>query len=224
MRYFPINLNVRGKPAVIIGGGAVAARKCIALLAAGARVTIIAPTLSDSLQKLAEHGQVTHLAREYTDGDLANACLVFAATDSRMVNRSVAKEAKKCGILSDIADAPEMSDFTSPAVINRGDLLITIATGGECPALARVVRIELEKSYGPEYAELIEILGKVREKLLTEKANNPYNKRILNELVEQDLPALLKKRSSAEIDHLLLKLCGPGFSLAELGIGKKDTE
>jgi precorrin-2 dehydrogenase/sirohydrochlorin ferrochelatase len=87
-----------------------------------------------------------------------------------------------------------------------------------------VVRIELEKSYGPEYAELIEILGKVREKLLTEKANNPYNKRILNELVEQDLPALLKKRSSAEIDHLLLKLCGPGFSLAELGIGKKDTE
>jgi precorrin-2 dehydrogenase/sirohydrochlorin ferrochelatase len=82
----------------------------------------------------------------------------------------------------------------------------------------------LEKRFGPEYAELIKILGKVREKLLTEKANSPYNKRILNRLVEQDLPVLLKKGSTAEIDHLLLKLCGPGFSLAELRKGEKDKE
>lgn len=224
MRYFPINLEVRGKQVVIVGGGSVAARKCLALLAAGARVTVIAPKLAGPLRDLAENGGVTHLARKYGEGDLAGAFLAFAATDSRMANRAVANEAKKNGIPADITDAPEQGDFASPAVITRGDLLITVSTGGESPALARKVRLDLEKRYGPEYVDFIKILGKVREKLLTEKANRPYNKKILNQLVEQDLPELLKKNSVAEIDKLLLKLCGPGFSLAELGIGEKDKE
>lgn len=224
MRYFPVNFDLRGKAAVIVGGGAVAARKCQALLAAGARVTVIAPTLTAPLRELAENGRMKHLARKYVEGDLAGAFLVFAATDSRPVNRAVAKEAKLNGIPADITDAPELGDFTSPAVISREDLLITISTGGESPALARKIRIELEERYGPEYAGLIKILGKVREKLLTENANNPYNNRILNQLVEHFPPDLLKKSSATEIDHLLLKVCGPGFSLAELGIGEKDKE
>jgi precorrin-2 dehydrogenase/sirohydrochlorin ferrochelatase len=224
MHYFPINLDLRGKPVVIVGGGAVAARKCLALLAAGARVTVIAPTLASPLRVRAEDGRVTHLARKYGEGDLAGACLVFAATDSRIVNRAVANEAKKKGIPADITDAPELGDFTSPAMISRGDLLITVSTGGEFPALARKLRTEMEKRYGPEYADFIKILGKVREKLLTEKANNPYNNKILNQLVDRDLSTLLKTSSNAEIDHLLLRLCGPGFSLAELGIGEKDKE
>ena len=224
MRYFPINLDIHGKPVVIVGGGAVAARKCLTLLAAGARVTVIAPTLAGPLRELAENGGVTHLARKYGEGDLAGANLVFAATDNSLVNRAVANEAKLNGIPADITDAPELGDFTSPAVISRGELLITVSTGGEFPALARKVRTELEKRYGSEYADLIKILGKVREKLLTEKANNPYNIKILNQLAEMNLPELLKKNSAAEIDHLLLELCGPGFSLAELGIGEKDKE
>ena len=221
MRYFPINLDLRGKPVVIVGGGAVAARKCQALLAAGARVTVIAPTLAGSLRGLVENGGVTHLARKYSEGDLAGACLVFAATDSRMVNRAVANEAKRNGIPADITDAPELGDFTSPAVISRGDLLITVSTGGEFPALARKVRMELEKRYGPEYADLIKILGKVREKLLTEKANSPYNKKILNQLVELDLPELLKKNSAAEIDHLLLEALRSGFFPGRAGDWRK---
>jgi precorrin-2 dehydrogenase/sirohydrochlorin ferrochelatase len=224
MRYFPINLDVLGKPVIIVGGGAVAARKCLALLDACAQVSIIAPLLAEQLGELAKKGMVTHLARKYSEGDLSGAFLVFAATDSRVVNRAVANEAKTKGIPADITDSPDLSDFTSPAVITRGDLLITVATGGASPALARKVRLELEKRYGPEYAGFIKILGKVREKLLTENANSPYNKEILNQLVEQDLPALLKKNAAAEIDHLLLKLCGPGFSLAELGIGEKEKE
>jgi precorrin-2 dehydrogenase/sirohydrochlorin ferrochelatase len=224
MRYFPINLDLRGKPVVIVGGGAVAARKCLALLAAGARVTVIAPTLASPVNEVAENGVLIHLARKYSKGDLAGASLAFAATDNRTINRAVANEARLNGIPADIVDAPELGNFTSPAVISRGDLLITVSTGGESPALARKVRMELEKRYGPEYAVLIKILGKVREKLLTEKANSPYNKKILNQLVEQDLAELLKKSSVAEIDNLLRKLCGPGFSLAELGIGEKDKE
>ena len=224
MRYFPINLDIRGKPVVVVGGGTVAARKCQTLLAAGARVTVIAPTVTARLRELAEKGRVSHLARKYSGGDLAGAFLVFASTDSHLVNRAVAKEAKNSGILADVVDAPDQSDFTSPAVVSRGGLMITISTEGESPALARKIRAELEQRYGPEYVELIKILGRVREKLLTEKRKSSYNKKLLLNLVEQDLPTLLKKRSATEIDNLLRKLCGPGFSLAELGMGEKDKK
>ncbi len=95
MRYFPINLDLRDKPVVIVGGGAVAARKCQALLAAGARVTVIAPTLAGPLRGLAEErGSDPSGAQIQGEGDLAGAFLVFAATDSRLVNRAVANEAK----------------------------------------------------------------------------------------------------------------------------------
>jgi len=222
MRYLPINLDISGKKAVVVGGGSVAARKCLSLIAAGARVTVIAPALVTPLGDLAEEEQLIHLPRKFKAGDLAGAFLVFAATDSPKVNRAVANEAKKSGILADIADSPDLSTFTSPAVIARDELLISVSTGGVAPALAGMIREELEEHYGSEYAVLIKILGRVREKLLTEKVNSQYNKKVLRALVEQELPALIKRSAFTEIDRLLRKLCGPGFTLAELGLGEKD--
>ncbi|KAF0218378.1 MAG: precorrin-2 dehydrogenase / sirohydrochlorin [Geobacteraceae bacterium] len=224
MRYFPINLNIRGKRAVIIGGGSVAERKCLSLIQAGAQVTVIAPDLVNGLRDLHAQGSIVHLAREYKAGDLADAFLVFAATDDHATNRAAAAEAKAAGIPANIADAPEISDFTSPSVIARGELLITVSTGGKFPLLSRKIREELEGLFGPEYGAALELLGAVREKLLTEKGNNAYNRKLLCELVGHNLPVLVKNRSTVEIDHLLLKLFGPGFTLAELGVKGKDTE
>jgi precorrin-2 dehydrogenase / sirohydrochlorin ferrochelatase len=222
MRYFPINIDIRDKPVIVVGGGSVAARKCLSLIAAGARVTVIAPTLAPPLRELAEEEQLSHLPREYKAGDLAGSFLVFAATNSRQVNRAVAGEAKDRGIMANIADSPDLCTFTSPAAICRDELLITVSTGGSSPVLAGKIREELEACYGPEYGELIKILGRVREKLLTEKVNSQYNKKVLHSLVDEELPALIKRSAFTEIDHLLRKLCGPGFTLAELGLGEKD--
>jgi precorrin-2 dehydrogenase / sirohydrochlorin ferrochelatase len=222
MRYFPINLDIRGKPVIVVGGGAVAARKCLSLIAAGARVTVIAPTLASTLRGLAEEEQLSHLPREYKAGDLAGSFLVFAATDSPTVNRAVAGEAKDRGIMANIADSPDLCAFTLPAVLCRDELLITVSTGGVAPALAGKIREELEGRYGHEYAHLIKILGRVREKLLTEKVNSQYNNKVLRTLVDQELPALIKRSAFTEIDHLLRKICGPGFTLAELGLGEKE--
>jgi precorrin-2 dehydrogenase / sirohydrochlorin ferrochelatase len=222
MRYFPINIDIRGKPVMVVGGGAVAARKCLTLIAAGARVTVIAPTLAPPLRELAAEDKLHHIPRKYKAGDLAGSFLVFAATSSRRVNRGVAEEAKCLGIMANIADSPDLSEFTSPAVICRDELLITVSTGGGAPALAGKIREELEKRYGPEYGELIKILGRVREKLLTEKVNSQYNEKVLRTLVAQELPALIRRSAFSEIDHMLRKLCGPGFTLAELGLGEKD--
>jgi precorrin-2 dehydrogenase/sirohydrochlorin ferrochelatase len=221
MRYLPINLDVRDKPVVVVGGGAVAFRKCAALLAAGARVTLIAPDLDRSLAEMCADGRVRHVAHAYVPTDLAGAFLVFAATDSPAVNRAVADEAGARAILADIADAPDSGSFTLPAVMRRGELLIAVSTGGKSPALARLIRTQLETLYGAEYGTALELLGSLREKLLTEKGNSAYNKEIFNALAEQ-LPALIRNGSTAEIDNLLVKLLGPGATLTGLGPRGKD--
>jgi precorrin-2 dehydrogenase/sirohydrochlorin ferrochelatase len=153
---------------------------------------------------------------EYSCGDLEDAFLVFAATSDSGVNAKIAEEARIRGIMADITDAPDMGTFTSPAQVNRGDLLITVSTGGEAPALAAKIRAELDEQYGPEYSEFVRILGRVREKLLTGKINIQYNKEILLDLVDRDIPALLKKGAYGEVDRILFELCGQGFSMAEL--------
>ncbi len=222
MRYFPINLDICGKTAVVIGGGAVAGQKCPMLIKAGALVTVIAPQLEVSLQQLRDVGSLRHLPRDYRYGDLAGALLAFAATDQPEINRAVAAEAGQRGILLNVADAPAASSFTSPAIVSRGELLITVSTGGKSPALARQIREELAGRFGEEYEMALELLGAVREKLLTLQGDSAYNKKLLNELVRHNLPELYKNNSVAALNHLLLELFGLGFSLDELGVGEKE--
>lgn len=220
MKYYPINIDIRGKAAIIVGGGAVAERKCRTLLEAGAVVTVIAPRLSRELRCFLEKGRIVHLAREYRRGDLAGAYLVFAATGDRAISAAVAEEAAEWRIPANIADMPEKSDFTTPAAVARGELLLTVSTGGRCPVLAREVRQELETRYGEEYTEVLRIMGAVREKLLASKKGCHAVKEILESLLVRDLPGLVRDNSPDAVDRLLREVAGPGFCLAELGVGK----
>ena len=224
MRYFPINLDIRNRQVVVVGGGVVAARKCVPLHAGGGAITVIASRLDPFLGEMLASGAIVHRERSYVPGDLAGAFLAVAATDDPAVNRAVAAEAEALGILADIADAPELGSFTMPATICRGELMIAISTGGASPALARRIRMRLEEEYGPEYGTALTLLGRLREKLLTEKGTSAYNNKIFNELVDHDLPDLIKNHSAAEIDRLLAKLFGPEYTLAALGAGGKDPE
>ncbi|MRR54517.1 MAG: bifunctional precorrin-2 dehydrogenase/sirohydrochlorin ferrochelatase [Deltaproteobacteria bacterium] len=224
MKYYPINIDIRGKLAIIVGGGAVAERKCQMLLEAGAVVTVIAPRLSKGLRCLLEKGSVSHRARDYRPGDLAGAFLVFAATGDRAISRAVAEEAAEWRILANIADMPDRSDFTTPAAVARGDLLLTVSTGGKCPVLAREVREELHARYGEEYGEVLRILGAVREKLLASKKGCHAMKEILHSLISHNLPGILRGESPDSVDRLLREIAGPGFSLSELGLEKRKSE
>ncbi|RII25607.1 MAG: siroheme synthase [Geobacter sp.] len=223
MRYYPVNLVLTGRHVVIIGGGTVAARKCEGLLAAGAKVTVVAPGLHPAFAELCRDGRIEHISRAYHFGDLNGAFLAFAATGDAAVNRAVADEAVTRGIMADIVDAPEISTFTTPATVRRGDLAITISTGGKSPALAARLRAELAEQFGPEYGTALEILGAIREKLLTEKGNTAYNKELFNALLDHDLPKALKNRSPSALDQILADIFGPGFTLAELGIRERET-
>lgn len=222
MPLFPINLRLCGRRAVVVGGGPVAARKCRALLDAGASVRVVAPRLCSDITALAAEGRISHAAKTYTDEDLDGAMLVFAATSDRLVNRAVAENATSRGLLVNVADAPELCSFTLPSTISQGDLLIAVSTGGKSPALARAICRELAAFFGPDYALALDLLGKLREKLLTASGDSAYNTKILNDLVAQDLPALFRAGATASIDHHLLRLFGPGFTLAELGVRQRD--
>lgn len=171
MSYF-VNLNVKGRKAVVVGGGNVALRKVGGLLAAGARVSVVAESPHPEIRLLAAAGRLRLEARPYADGDLEGAFLAVAATDDEEVNARVSAEAVRRGILVNVADRPALCTFTLPAVVRRGDLTLAVATDGRCPALSRALREELENTYGEEYAGLTDLMGSLRGRLMAE--GRPY--------------------------------------------------
>jgi siroheme synthase-like protein len=165
MGYYPIFLELGGRPCLVIGGGAVADRKVRALLEAGASVTVVSPTANPALRALAEAGQIAHLARAYQAGDLSGHQIVFVATDDGAVNAAVADEGRHRGVWVNAADDPAHSDFILPSALRRGALVVAVGTGGASPALARAVREELEAYFTADYAGLTQIAGEVRREL-----------------------------------------------------------
>lgn len=147
---------------IVVGGGAVAQRKVAGLLDAAAHPEVISPTLTAALAGWHARGAISYQQRQYHDGDLEGAALVIAATGDRAVNAAVAAECDRRGILVNIADDPAASNFHTVGAVRRGDLLLTVSTGGVAPALAGHVRRTLEQQYGEEYGQLLRLLGAFR--------------------------------------------------------------
>jgi precorrin-2 dehydrogenase/sirohydrochlorin ferrochelatase len=161
-----INLDLRGKPAVVVGGGHVAARKIADLLAAGALVKVIAPRVCDEVAGFGRSGRISMLERPFADADVGGAFVVVAATDEETVNARVSAAARNAGILVNVVDRPALCTFTLPAVVRHGDLTIAIATEGQSPGFARALREELESRYGAEYGETVALLGRLRRRMI----------------------------------------------------------
>jgi siroheme synthase-like protein len=163
--YYPLCLDLRGRPCVVIGGGAVAARKVASLLECGARVTVVAPSLGPALEERYRAGAIEARLRPYRDGDLAGAALAIAATDDATANGQVAAEARARGVLLNVVDDPARGDFIAPAVLRRGALEVAVSTGGLSPALARWVRDALKGLVPAEYGDLLPLLAELRAEL-----------------------------------------------------------
>lgn len=160
--YYPIMLNIQGKRCVVIGGGNVALRKVRMLLDCGANVTVVSPKPHLGMAKLSEKKAIHLIHRNYKVGDLMDATIAVASTDVREINRTVAHEAKKLGILVNVVDDPRLSSFIPPSFFRRGNLTIAVSSAGTSPALARKIRTNLEKSFGKEYATLLSLISEVR--------------------------------------------------------------
>lgn len=190
--YYPAYLDLNGRPCAVVGGGEVAARKAESLLESGARVTVISPELHPELTAMHDAGRVRWLARPYAGGDLDGMVLVVAATDRQEINRAAAREAQERGLLINVVDDPSASNFIVPAVVRRGDLQIAVSTGGASPMLARRLREELEGIFGPEYEELLAVMGGVRARALRDLADPAARRELFRRLVYSDVPDLLR--------------------------------
>ena len=163
--YYPIMLNLQGKKCVVVGGGTIALRKVKMLLDCGADITVVSPNPHLGMAKLSEKKTIRLIHRDYKVGDLMDATLAVASTDVREINRTVAHEAKKLGILVNVVDDPRLSSFILPSFFRRGNLTIAVSSAGKSPALVRKIRSNLEKSLGKEYATLLSLISEVRSAL-----------------------------------------------------------
>lgn len=162
---YPAMLVLAQQPVVVVGGGAVAARKAQGLLSAQPRLTVIAPEVVEVLGVLAAQRRLTWLPRHYQPGDLRGARLAFAATDDVVTNRAVWREARRRRVLVNVADDPSRCTFTVPAVLRHDDLAIAVSTGSASPALAALVRDTVAQVIGPEYGTLIMLLAELRQRI-----------------------------------------------------------
>jgi precorrin-2 dehydrogenase/sirohydrochlorin ferrochelatase len=165
MAYYPISLDLVGRPCLVVGGGAIALRKVAGLVEAGARVTVVSPSLTPALLRLATEAPLRWQPREYAAGDAAGFTLVMVATDDRAVNAAVAVECRERGIWVNCADDPARCDFLLPSVLRRGAVTVAVSTGGRSPTMARLVREELAALLPWDVAPLTEVMADVRRAL-----------------------------------------------------------
>jgi precorrin-2 dehydrogenase / sirohydrochlorin ferrochelatase len=192
-KYYPICLNLSGRLCLVVGGGAVALRKTQDLLEAGAKVRAVAPQIAEGFRATCG---VELVRRAYTSADLDGCVVAIAATDDAKINRRVYEDARGRGVLVNVVDKPEMCDFIVPATVRRGDMTISISTGGASPSLAKKIRRDIQKRYPARYTAYINILNDARTAV---KATFAPGKRkaVLEKIARETLSAFEKKGVAA---------------------------
>jgi len=221
MRYYPVNLDVRDKDCLVVGGGHVGERKVKTLIDCGARVFVVSLQATEYLRGLASRGVIVLKQREYRSADLNNKFLVIGATDDEEINQQISNDAARLRVLCNIADCPGACSFVLPAIVRQGDLVIAISTSNKSPAIARRIRQELEKEFGPEYALLLNLMGAIRHKLMAEGKSPEANKHIFESLLDEGILDMIREKRIQDVDILLTEELGKGYAWNEL---MKTTE
>jgi len=206
--YFPAFIDLRGKLCAVVGGGEVAARKVQSLLAAGARVRVVAPCVCDEMSALLRRGEVACERRKYAAGDLEGSVLAFAATDDAEVNAAVHRDASERGILVNVVDDPAHCTFIVPSQVVRGGVCIAISTQGQSPALARRLREKVEAAVSPAYGELATLMGRLRAEVRKTITSVENRSRRWEAVLDSDVLSLIEQHRLAEAETLARSILG----------------
>lgn len=220
--YYPVFLDLRGRSCVVIGAGPVAVWKARSLVRAGAEVTVVSPESPKELRERLDGADVNHVARSYREGDLRGAFLVIGATDDPDVQRRVREEASQEKVLCNVVDVAELCDFIAPAILERGSLQVAVSTSGAAPRLAGRVRDRIGDVLGPEYALVVDLLGRIRDELREGLADPDERRSVLLRLAESNLPELVARRDGREIDRLLERAGARGCTLDSLAFSLEE--
>ena len=184
MAKYPIFLELRGRRAIVIGAGAVALRKARSLLAAGARLVVVAERIDNTLTTLCTGSDAELIKSRYSKDYLVGAVLAIAATNKPELNKQIYKDCQELEILCNVVDAPELCDFLVPAVVKRGDLQIAIGTEGHCPAYAGHLRKKLEQTFTDKHGEFLAELQSLRKRIIKDVPDSADRKALLGQLVD----------------------------------------
>lgn len=219
--HYPLFLDLHGRLAVVVGGGAVAERKIESLVRHGARVVAVAPEASQAIRDLAGRGDIEWRARPFVPQDLEGALMAFASTDDSTVNAMVAGACRSRGILVNVADDPGLCDFLVPAIVDSGSIRLAVSTGGRSPALARRLRADLEARIGPAYGQLNDLLGALREPAILSPAlpADDDRRRFFESILDSGILELLQQGRREAALNLVRRLCqAAGVEVGELRI------
>ncbi|MBR5162814.1 MAG: bifunctional precorrin-2 dehydrogenase/sirohydrochlorin ferrochelatase, partial [Schwartzia sp.] len=205
---YPALLWLLGKRACVIGGGRVALHRVEGLLNAGVDVRVVAPEIDEGIRKLVEEGDVRWEQKPFSASLLQGVSFVVCATNDPDVNRQAAWAAKAMGALVNMAAPPlELSDFTVPASVRRGDLLFAVSTGGACPELSRRLRGELDRLcdiYEPWLERLVPIRVEMKENL----SSSEERKAFWREALSEETMALVREGKIEKAEELVRNAVG----------------
>jgi precorrin-2 dehydrogenase / sirohydrochlorin ferrochelatase len=232
--YYPANLDLAGRGALVVGAGRVGEGKIRGLLAARARVRVVSLEATEQVRRWAREGLIDLDLRPYQSDDLDGCFLVIAATERDDTNARVSGDAEARQMLCNVVDVPRLCNFILPSIMRRGDLAIAVSTAGASPALARKLRLSIEASHGEEYAIALELLGSLREEL-KERYPDPHDRKVLFErIVYSDLIEMLKAGDTEGIEAWVRRCIeeGPAYAseqehkatvVAALGGGEQEV-
>jgi precorrin-2 dehydrogenase/sirohydrochlorin ferrochelatase len=212
MSYYPLFVDLSGRKAVVIGGGAVAHRKIKALLEHGAFVHVITRDLTPELHVLLNRGDIRLLSGDFDESHIEGALIVIAATNDKILNRRISEAAKNRNILVNAVDQPEECSFIVPSMVKRGGLLIAVSTSGKSPALAKKIRETLSAQFGKEYEYFLNIMAGIRKRLFSENIPEAERGRLFHELVDSNILDLIRKQDFPAIASELERILNMSFS------------
>src|SRR6059058_3331598 len=207
--FYPVFLDLRGRRAVVIGGGAVAEQKVHGLVGAGAHVTVVSTDVTPALGALARRNAIEHKRRPYRRGDLKGAWLAIAATDDRGTNGAVWAEAEQLGVPLNAVDDLEHCSFIAPAVHREGDITVAVSTAGKSPALAVRLRQRIARLVGRAEARLCELLGELRPGLAERVPDTPARTALWYRIVDSDVIDFVRRGDIDGARGRIAELVGP---------------
>lgn len=215
MKYYPVFLDVCEKKCLVVGGGPVGARKARTLEKCGARVDVVSDRFCDAFNGM-DKEVITLKTKAFDPEDIDGSFLVIAATSNAQLNALIQGEAQKRGIMCNIADNPDKSSFILPAVIEQGDLILTVSTSGASPAVARKIKEKLKSQFGTEYGRLLILMRAVRNRLLKEGHDPDSHRESFYSLLENGILKAVESRDEEKINAVLNMVLGDGYTYENL--------
>ena len=188
---YPINLNIDKIKITIIGGGKIAYRKATNFLNFNKTVTVVSNEFIEEFEEIKE--KIEMIYDKYDEKYIEDSFVVVEATNNKQINHEIGVYCNQNGKLVNVVDDKELSNFTVPSYVKRGELLLSVSTGGNSPSLSAKIKRELEEKYDESYEEYIELLGLARKKIIEENKDIKERRNKIKALIDLSIDELKEK-------------------------------